>query len=255
MHVSCMVHRASAAKRIRQATLEGNGVGEWTECGTCGRKFEGLVWVATAWGGWKTYVAGQDEVTLMALNHLGLALHDVERHEDAIPVLEAALVLNRRLLGTKLNLDESGLIAVDLKKWLVDSYHGVNRIDDAVVAARENVAEHRAITRGYGRAGRGPTGYLTFVASYKLLAMLSEQGNDTEPGALFWVEAVTIARENWQLALRTLQLDNEMTRAFGQFFVDVVERERVFTPEIASPENLRLVEKIKRLLGEYDKLY
>ena len=102
-HVSCLAEQAKVlVAEAEEKNLRGDALNErfdrWSECSLCEQNYHGVVYCALGWACWKTYVGRPetDSFRLNAMTHLGNALSDVEKDEEALVVREAMLSLLRR---------------------------------------------------------------------------------------------------------------------------------------------------------------
>ena len=110
-HVSCLAEQA----KILYAEAEENNLGmkaiharfqRWSTCSLCEQNHHGVVLCALSWVCWKTYL-GRPEANWCrraALTQLGNGLYAAQLYEDALPVQEAVLSMERRLAATEENI-------------------------------------------------------------------------------------------------------------------------------------------------------
>ena len=103
-HVSCLAEQA----KILVAEAEDNNLGakvlderwtRWAMCSLCKQDYHGVVRCALGWACWKTYLGlpETDQSKCSAMSVLGNGLNAAKHHEDALPVVEAALSMLRRI--------------------------------------------------------------------------------------------------------------------------------------------------------------
>ena len=98
----------------------------------CEQRYHGVVKCALGWACWKTYL-GRPEADWAcrgAITELGNGLTDARRYEDALPVFEAKLSMERRLGGS----DEYILVA---QNNLARTYSALGRMQDALRMERD----------------------------------------------------------------------------------------------------------------------
>ena len=103
-HVSCL---AEQAKILVAEGLENNldnkakeaRWARWHACSLCEQDYHGVVRCALGWACWKTYLGlpETDQSKCSAMSVLGNGLSAAKHHEDALPVVEAALSMLRRV--------------------------------------------------------------------------------------------------------------------------------------------------------------
>ena len=136
-HVSCLVEQV----KILLAEAEENNLGvkalderwrRWHECSLCEQRHHGAVKCALGWACWKTYLGRQetDQVRCMAINVLGLCLHDAGHYEEALLVKEAELSAMRRLGDIVGNM-----LAVQAN--LAMTYNALGRDEEALSMERD----------------------------------------------------------------------------------------------------------------------
>ena len=101
-HLSCLAEQA----KILYAEAKENNLDKlnerwarWYTCGLCEQRYHGVVACALGWACWRTYLGRPetDQIHGMAMNVLGNGLSEAGHHEDALPVFEAKLAMERRL--------------------------------------------------------------------------------------------------------------------------------------------------------------
>ena len=156
-HLSCLVWQAEMAVKEKEEWNTGEGMRKWYKCFDCGQDFHGAVQLALGWACWKTYLGRSetDWTRCESLGVLGSALDENRRHEEALPVIEANLALNRRYWPY-----DVGSILVSQNN-LAACLSGNGRHDEALVLKREiyarmvttfGVSHERAIVSGYNLA-------------------------------------------------------------------------------------------------------
>ena len=136
-HVSCLAEQAKIwVEEAEDDNLgdqaEQERFGRWNSCSLCEQNYHGVVACALGWACWKTYV-GRPEVDWArgnAMLVLGNGLSAADHHEDALPVKEAQLSIERRLGGPPENL-------LTLQCNLANSYYALGREDEALRLRRD----------------------------------------------------------------------------------------------------------------------
>ena len=136
-HVSCLAEQA----KILVAEAEENNLDDkvlderwlrWDACSLCEQRYHGVVKCALGWACWKTYVGRPetDEIRSMAMNLLGLGLHDAKNYEDALPVDQAQLAMLRRV-----GASEDNMLIVQTN--LATTYQLLGRNEEALCMTRD----------------------------------------------------------------------------------------------------------------------
>ena len=104
----------------------------WFVCSLCKQQYHGAVKCALGWACWKTYLGRQetDQVRCMAINVLGLCLHDAEHYQDALLVKEAEFSMLQRLGGS-----EADMLVV--RGNLASTYQALGRLEQALSIKRD----------------------------------------------------------------------------------------------------------------------
>jgi len=110
-HVSCLAEQAKILmEEAEENNLDGSvrleRFGRWHTCSLCKQNYHGFVLCALGWACWKVYL-GRPETDWnrgAAMNLLGNGLNDANLYEDALPVQEAELAMERRLGDSEHNL-------------------------------------------------------------------------------------------------------------------------------------------------------
>ena len=194
-HVSCLVEQV----KILLAEAEENNLGvkalderwrRWHECSLCEQRHHGAVKCALGWACWKTYLGRQetDQVRCMAINVLGLCLHDAGHYEEALLVKEAELSAMRRLGGSEADI----LLA---QGNLATTYRAVGRREEALRMLQE-------VYSGYLR-GLGEEHNETLRVANSYAAALHDLQR--------FEEARTLLRQAMPVARRVLGESHELT--------------------------------------------
>ena len=136
-HVSCLAREA----KLLLAEAEENNLSDktcnerwkrWYSCSLCEQRYHGVVKCALGWACWKTYVGRPetDEIRSMAMNLLGLGLHDAKNYEDALPVDQAQLAMLRRV-----GASEDNMLIVQTN--LATTYQLLGRNEEALCMTRD----------------------------------------------------------------------------------------------------------------------
>merc|ERR1712094_79941 len=113
---------------------------QWQTCFDCGQNFHGPVQFALSWACWKLYLGRPEanDTRCNALEVLGRALAVSSRSEEALPVLEASLALNRRYWSH----DKRAILIAETN--LASCLGDLDRHNEALVLKREIYAKEVA---------------------------------------------------------------------------------------------------------------
>ena len=136
-HVSCLATQA----KILVAKAEENNLSDkmwneswarWDACSLCKQDYHSVVSCALGWACWKTYLGRPetDETRNFAMNVLGNGLFAARHHEDALPVREAQLALDRRLGAS----EHTMLVS---QANLANTYRMLGRFKEALLMRQE----------------------------------------------------------------------------------------------------------------------
>ena len=104
----------------------------WRACSLCKQDYHGVVSCALGWACWKTYVGRPegDQLFSMAMNLLGVGLHQAGHLEDALSVREAMLSILLRIGGPEKN-------TLLVQGNLASTYHELGRLEEALNLYRD----------------------------------------------------------------------------------------------------------------------
>ena len=132
-HLSCLVWQAETSVKEAEEWNTGEGMRKWHKCFDCGQSFHGAVALALGWACWKMY-SGRPEVDWYRFQSVGVlatALGSNGRPEEALPVLETRLALNRRHWSH----DQKSILAI--QDNLTNCLQLLGRHDEALATRRQ----------------------------------------------------------------------------------------------------------------------
>ncbi|CAH0365888.1 unnamed protein product [Pelagomonas calceolata] len=194
-HVSCLAEQA----KILVAEGEENNLGlsalndrwaRWDTCSLCKQMYYGVVYCALGWACWKTYVGRPetDRYRRTAMGVLGNGLEFAERNDEALPIKEAELSMERRL-----GASEDSILVVQGN--LANTYAKAGRSEDAVCTSRDVYLGHLKL---YGEENEK-----TLRATNNYASILVDLRH--------FKEAQSLMRKTIPVARRVLEESNETT--------------------------------------------
>ena len=189
-HVSCLARQAEMAVKQLEDLHQGKGIAKFSKCFDCGQFFHGPLFLALGWAAWKTYL-GRPETDVIrygSLDMLGGALQK-SRPEEALPLLQAALALNRRYFSSH------DALAYGTEKKLCVCLDALERGDESHIIKRE-IYDRRVATLGVSDERTITSAMHVSASSVSLLR---------------WDECKTFTRNQLPTARRSLGADHENT--------------------------------------------
>jgi len=218
-HVSCL---AEQAKILVAEAEENNLLGtergtaswsRWYRCSLCEQEYHGVVFCALGWACWKTYVGRSetDRPRQLAMNVLGSGLSLAGHDDDAVPVMEAQLSMQRRLGDSEYNI-------LAAQSSLASAYNSLGRHEQSMRVRQDLYTKCLSL---YGEEHAHTLGEANNLVSS--LGILKR-----------YREASSILRKTMPVARRALGDDSKTTLGMRKMYAQIL-----YGAEAATLEDLR----------------